>query len=283
MTESAAPARTAAGRPTAPAPAPPPRTRAFGRAVAMEWTKLASVRTTWWCLGLGFAVMIAFGLLMGFSAADRIADDPASAGTFSYSQVTSQGVFYLVQFIVLILSALAATNEYANRGITTTLLAVPQRGRVLAARALVTAGLGFVAGAVTTALGIGAVWTVIGAHAPLRAGYALGTVGGSGLCMALFAVLFVGLGTALRGTAGTIGLGFLLLLGVPLVLQLSGVQALNDMAAYFPGIAGIEFYAAGDVGFYTAPHDGPINLAVVVGWAAAAMIVGWTELRLRDV
>lgn len=248
----------------------------------MEWTKLSSVRTTWWCLGLGAFAMAAFALLMGYSAADRIAEDPAAASEFSYTQLTSQGVFYLVQFVVLTLAALAATNEYANRGITATLLTVPRRGRVLAARTAVTAGFAFVAGAATTALGIGVIWLVIGSHVPLDAGYAARTVLGTGACMALFGVLFAGLGTAVRGTAGTIAIGFLLLLGIPLVLQLSGVQALNDAAAFLPGTAGVEFYAAGDAGFYTAPHDGAVNLFVVLGWAVAAQIIGYTELRVRD-
>lgn len=256
--------------------------RAVGQALGMEWTKLASLRSTWWCLGLGLVVMTAFALFMGLSVVDHFAEDPVAATEFSYTQLTSQGVFYLVQFVVLTLSALAATNEYATRAITATLLAVPRRGVVLAARTAVTAGFAFVAGAGTTALGNGVLWAVVGSYAPLDTGYAATTVLGSGACMALLAVLFVGLGTAMRGTAATIGTGFLLLLGLPLVLQLSGLQALNDAAAYLPGMAGIEFYAAGDVGFYTAPYDGPINMATVLGWAVAAQIVGYTELRVRD-
>ncbi|MDA8368322.1 MAG: ABC transporter permease [Nocardiopsaceae bacterium] len=263
-------------------PAAPAAGRALLQVLAMEWTKLSSVRTTWWCLGLGLLAMAVFALLMGYSAADRIAEDPDAASGFSYAQLTSQGVFYLVQFIVLTLAALAATNEYANRGITTTLLAVPRRGRVLAARTIVTAGFAFAAGTATAALGIGVLWLVIGAHIPLDADYAVRTVLGAGACMALFAVLFVGIGTALRGTAGTIAVGFLLLLGLPLVLQLSQVQWLNDLAACLPGLAGIEFYASGDVGFYTAPHDGAVNLWVVLGWAVAAQLVGYAELRARD-
>ncbi|MDT0303692.1 ABC transporter permease [Streptomonospora wellingtoniae] len=271
-------ARTAAAAPDAA-----PRTsRVLARALAMEWTKLATLRTTWWCVGLGFAVMAAFSLFMGISLAERFAEDPVAASEFSYAQLSSQGVFYLVQFVVLTLSAIAATNEYSTRAIGATLQTVPRRGLVLAARTAVTAGLAFAAGSATTALGIGVLWTVVGSYAPLEAEYAATTVLGAGVCMALLAVLFVGLGTAMRGTAGTIGAGFLLLLGIPLVLQLSGLQALNDAAAYLPGTAAVEVYAGGDAGFYTAPHDGAVNLATVIGWAVAALIVGYTELRVRD-
>ncbi|MFD0774183.1 ABC transporter permease [Streptomonospora algeriensis] len=262
--------------------AAPSAPRVLARTLAMEWTKLASLRSTWWCLGLGLAAMSAFALLMGISTADRFAEDPVAGSEFSYAQLTSQGVFYLVQFVVLTLSALAATNEYATRAITTTLQTVPRRGLVLAARTAVTACLAFVAGAGTTALGIGVLWGALRSYAPLEAEYAVTTVLGAGVCMAVLAVLFAGLGTAMRGTAATIGAGFLLLLGIPMVLQLSGLQALNDAAAYLPGMAAIEVYAGGDAGFYTAPHDGPVNLVTVLGWAAAAQLVAYTEMRVRD-
>ncbi|MFC7743578.1 hypothetical protein ACFQXA_25400 [Nocardiopsis composta] len=88
----------------------------FARAAAMEWTRLASLRTTWWCLGIGAAAMAVFAVLMGISTADKIADDPASASEFSYTRLTSQGVFYLLQFVVLTLAALIATGEQANGG-----------------------------------------------------------------------------------------------------------------------------------------------------------------------
>ncbi|MFW5415291.1 ABC transporter permease [Nocardiopsis sp. CNT-189] len=254
----------------------------FARAAAMEWTRLASLRATWWCLGIGAAAMAVFAVLMGVSAADRLADDPASASGFSYARLTSQGVFYLLQFVVLTLAALIATGEYGSGGSAAALLAVPRRGRLLAARTAVTAGFAFAMGTAVTALGIGALRLVLGGGVPLDPGYAVRTVLGAGACMALFAAMAVGLGTALRGTAATIGTGLLLLLGIPMVLQLSGTEWLGDLAAAFPGFAGIELYASGDAGFYTAPHDGPVNAFTVLGWAAAALIAGYAELRARD-
>lgn len=254
----------------------------FARAAAMEWTRLASLRTTWWCLGIGAAAMAVFAVLMGISTADEIADDPASASEFSYTRLTSQGVFYLLQFVVLTLAALIATGEQANGGSAAALLVVPRRGRLLAARTAVTAGFAFATGTAVTALGIGVLRLVLGAGVPLEPEYVVRTVLGAGVCMALFAAMAVGLGTALRSTAATIGVGLLLLLGVPMVLQLSATEWLNDLAAVFPGFAGIEFYASGDVGFYTAPHDGPVNAFTVLGWAAAAQLVGYAESKARD-
>lgn len=260
----------------------PSALRSLGRAVAMEWTKTASLRTTWWCVGLALAAMAVFAALMGVTKAQEVTDNPDAASGVSYTMLVSQGVFYLVQFAVVTLAALTSTGEFHGRGAPSTLLAVPRRGRVLAARSLVAAGFGFAIGASATAMGVAALRLVIGDLAPVDAGGAVRTVLASGVCMALFAVLFTGVGTAVRSTAGTIAIGFLLLLGLPMVMQLSGLQTVNDLSALLPGPAGAEFYAFGDVGFYTAPVDGPVNLATVLGWTAAALIVGAAEFRLRD-
>src|SRR5690606_40282577 len=119
------------------------------------WTRLASVRTTWWCLGIGAAAMAVFAVLMGISTADEIADDPASASEFSYTRLTSQGVFYLLQFVVLTLAALIATGEQANGGSAAALRVGPRRGRRRPARTAGTAGVPFARGPTGGAQGSG--------------------------------------------------------------------------------------------------------------------------------
>ncbi|KOX17028.1 ABC transporter permease [Nocardiopsis sp. NRRL B-16309] len=256
---------------------------AFGREVAAEGVRQASLRSTWWCVGAAVLGLAAFAAMMGLSSLSRITENAVEADSSSFVQLLSQGHFYIVQFTVLTLAALAATGEFGNGSVTSTLLWTPRRGRLLAARSVVTAGLAFVMGLGATAAGVAVLAVFLGGYVDIDLLDLLTTGVSAGVCMALFAVLFVGLGTALRGTAGTITVGFLLLLGVPLVMQLSGVRALDDLAALLPGLAGIEFYAGGDVGFYTSPHDGAVNVATVAGWAAAAQIVALAELRVRDV
>ncbi|MFE3460054.1 ABC transporter permease [Nocardiopsis aegyptia] len=259
------------------------RPTGFGREVAAEWVRQSSLRSTWWCVAAAVLGLALFAAMMGFSSLSRITENAVEADSSSFVQLLSQGHFYIVQFTVLTLAALAATGEFGNGSVTSTLLWTPRRGRLLAARSLVTAGIAFVTGVVATAAGVAVLAVFLGRYVDVDVLELMGTGVSAGACMALFAVLFVGLGTALRGTAGTITVGFLLLLGVPLVMQLSGVTFLDDLAALLPGLAGIEFYAGGDVGFYTSPHDGVVNVATVVGWAVAAQIVALAELRVRDV
>lgn len=253
------------------------------RETAAEWIRLASLRSTWWAVAAALLGMAVFAALMGFTELSRIAENPDEADSLAYSRLLSQGHFYLVQFTVLTLAALAAAGEFGDRGVAGTLLARPDRSLVLAARTLVVAGLSGAIGVLATAVGAAVLAGFIDRYAAPDPAALAGTALGAGLCMALFGVLFTGVGTALRSAPGTFVIGFLLLLGLPLVLQLSGNPVLDDLAALAPGTAGIEFYAGGDVGFYTAPHDGPVNIVVVAGWAAAAQIVARAEFRVRDV
>ncbi|CAL9517718.1 hypothetical protein SUDANB121_03790 [Nocardiopsis dassonvillei] len=255
----------------------------LGREAAAEWIRLTSLRSTWWAVAAALLGMAVFAALMGFTELSRISENPDEADALAYSRLLSQGHFYLVQFTVLTLAALAATGEFGDRGVTGTLLARPDRTLVLTARTLVVAGLAGAAGVLATAVGAAVLAGFVGPHAAPDPSALAGTALGAGLCMALFGALFTGVGTALRSTPGTFVVGFLLLLGLPLVLQLSGNPVLDDLAALAPGTAGIEFYAGGDVGFYTAPHDGPVNIVVVAGWAAAAWIVARAEFLVRDV
>lgn len=255
----------------------------LGRELAAEWVRVSSLRSTWWCLAAAVVGMTLFAALMGWSQLDRVLENPIESDGVKFAQLTSQGYFYLVQFAVLVLAALVSTGEFGNRSVTGTLVWNPDRATVLTARVLVTAALAFCGSVLAGLVGTGILAALLSSYVTFPVGDVAVTVLGAGVCMALFAAMFVGIGTALRGTASTVMVGFLLLLGLPMVMMLSGVQLIDDLAALTPGAAGIEFYAAGDAGFYTAPFDGPINIAVVVGWAVAALLAGWTELRIRDV
>ncbi|PDP85425.1 ABC transporter permease [Glycomyces fuscus] len=272
----------AEGSAKADRPGSRPRTDLF-REVAAEWVRQSSLRSTWWAFGAALAGMAVFAALMGYTEWTRIMENPDEADGAAFMRLTSQGHFYLVQIAVLVMAALAATGEFGNRSVTSTLLWRPARGTVLVARTLVTAGLAFAAGVLATVTAVAVLSAFVGRYASADVAEILVTALSAGVCMALFAVLFVGVGTAVRSMPGTFIVGFLLLMGLPIVMQLSQVQMINDFAALMPGAAGIEFYAGGDVGFYTAPHDGPVNIAAVVGWALAAQIVAHTELRVRDV
>src|SRR6266496_1031849 len=117
-----------AGSPDPAAPTPstpiarPPAARPLGPdLVRAEWTKLRTVRSTWWALALTMVGMVVLGALFcarygigGISPADRASFDPAA---------WSLSGFFLAQLAVGVLGVLAVTSEYATGSIRATLAA----------------------------------------------------------------------------------------------------------------------------------------------------------------
>ncbi|SDD67391.1 ABC transporter permease subunit [Streptomyces prasinopilosus] len=145
-TQPAAPAGEAApgaAHPAFPYPAPGPaypgytspipvvRTH-FGHALASEWTKIKSVRSTMWTLGVFVLLVVGVGLLTGLVVTGTESD-------LSGESALSLGFFGLLlgSMCVITLGVLTTASEYGTGMIRTTMVACPSRGRVLLAKALV--------------------------------------------------------------------------------------------------------------------------------------------------
>ena len=124
------------------------RTRNFGDVLRSEWTKLRSVRSTYWTLLAAVVITVGISALVSaiyvnqyptMSASDRAFFDP--------THFTLIGVF-LAQFAIGVLGVLTITGEYSTGAIRSTLAAVPQRRTVLAAKATVFTGVTLVVGLV---------------------------------------------------------------------------------------------------------------------------------------
>jgi ABC-type transport system involved in multi-copper enzyme maturation permease subunit len=102
--------------------------------VRSEWTKLRSLRSTWWSLalaaliGLGFAVAVAASVDAGDLSADALGEDDVAL------VLGATGVAALV---LGVLGALQMSSEYASGTISVSLTAVPKRRPLLAAKAAV--------------------------------------------------------------------------------------------------------------------------------------------------
>jgi len=189
-------------------------------AVRMEWIKLRSVRSTWWCLAVFAVAMIALGAITvatnsphdwaGLTPAERGDWDPTNSG-FSGLMVG--------QFCAGILAILAVTSEYSSGMIRTTLAAVPRRRRVLAGKAAAVGALILVAGealAFVTFLGVQLALKSPVPHATLGEPGVLRAVLMAGAYPFLIALMGIGLGAILRHTAGAI----CALVGIVFVLPL---------------------------------------------------------------
>ncbi|MBT3153325.1 ABC transporter permease subunit [Streptomyces sp. CHD11] len=225
MPQSAAPERQAAagspypdsGRnhPGYTSPIPVVRTH-LGNALASEWTKIKSVRSTLWTLGVFVLLVVGIGLLTGLvvssSEPDMGSESPLALGFFG---------LLLGSMCVITLGVLTTASEYGTGMIRTTMVACPSRGRVLLAKALVFFLLAFAVTLVCATL-VGLLHESLleeySTEAPSGEEWLKGTIGIS-LYVALLGTLSLAIGSVIRHSAGaiTIMIGAVL---APLVIAL---------------------------------------------------------------
>ncbi|GGZ76648.1 ABC transporter permease subunit [Streptomyces echinoruber] len=274
---------------TAPAPpcpgytSPIPVVRThLGHAIAAEWTKMRSVRSTMWTLGVFVLLTIGVGLLpalvvVGTDTDLSSGENPLGTGAFGL----------LVGSVCLItLGVLTMSSEYGTGMIRTTMTACPNRGRVLAAKSIVFFAVAFVVSLVAITLVSLADVALLeghGARQPTGAEWLKGTVGVS-LFVALLGLLSLCVGSLLRHSAGaiTVMIGVML---APLVLALFMFsRALEGVREFlFEYSLPSQFFV-----FYGAALDekGPSGwdpLWIVLGLTAAGYAAAHLLLHKRDV
>lgn len=214
-------------------------------------------------------------------------------------QMSFQGVFVGVLFMVA-LGALFVTTEYRRGMIRTTFTATPARLKVLAAKVTVIAAVTFTAGLLATAVGFTLAQKALrsngfsGPEFPnlsVMEHPALRAVVGSAVLLSLVAVLALGVGVALRSTAGAIATVVVLVI-LPQILSfafpLPAAQWLLRVtpAAAFAVQQGLTYYP--QVEHNCLPESGcyPLSpgpgLGVLAAYAAAALLLAAWRLRRRD-
>src|SRR5215472_10443529 len=141
---------------TAPAlrlsPLPPATGRAgLAGALRSEFTKLRSVRSTYWTLLAMIVVSVGIGAaITGGVDANWSHLAPPDKATFDATQVSLFAFFQLGQLVLAVLGALAITSEYSTGMIRTSLTAQPRRSTVYAAKAIVFTAVALVVSLVTS-------------------------------------------------------------------------------------------------------------------------------------
>ena len=107
-----------------------------GGAIASEFTKLRSVRSTYWTLGALFIVSVGLGVGLSAAAAANFNAHPASKAAFDATQGSLGVFFFLGELIISVIGAMVITSEYSTGMIRTSLSAQPRRGVVYAAKAI---------------------------------------------------------------------------------------------------------------------------------------------------
>ncbi|MFR0358283.1 ABC transporter permease [Streptomyces sediminimaris] len=284
MPQAAAPDRPTAvpgsPYPTYTSPIPVTRTH-LGHAIASEWTKIRSVRSTMWTLGVFVLLVVGIGLLTAWLVAANESDSGLSG-----ENPLSFGVFGLLlgSMCVITLGVLTTASEYGTGMIRTTMTACPSRPRVLAAKAIVFFSVAFtVTLAAVLVVALADVAVLDGARRPSGSEWLKGTLGIS-LYIALLGLLSLVVGSIIRHSAGAITIMIGLVLA-PLVIALFMVSsALEDVRQ-----ALFDYSIPNQLGvFYTnsLSNSGPSGwdpLWIALGVTAAAFAGALALLQKRDV
>jgi ABC-2 type transport system permease protein len=117
----------------------------FAGALRSEFTKIRSVRSTYWTLLAMFVVVVGFGALASAGAAHG-----GPHGLFFDPTRQSLAGLYIGQLIIGILGVLVISSEYSTDMIRATLTANPHRGVMIAAKGVVFTVVALVTSLVTT-------------------------------------------------------------------------------------------------------------------------------------
>ena len=132
-------------------PLPPATGRAGLRgAIASEFTKIRSVRSTYWTLAALFIVSVGIGAAITAGTAANFSHNPGNKAGFDATQTSLIAFFEIGQLIIAVIAAMAITSEYSTGMIRTSLTAQPRRGTVYAAKAIVLTSLTLIISLVTS-------------------------------------------------------------------------------------------------------------------------------------
>jgi ABC-type transport system involved in multi-copper enzyme maturation permease subunit len=268
------------------APLPPATGRAGLRgALASEWTKLRSVRSTYWTLFTLVVVGVGLDGLVTWASDNAITSGHQGISPGFDATAHSLIVFGIFgPLVLMVLGVMTMTAEYTTGMIRTSLAMMPRRGVVFAAKLIVFAAVAVVVSLVTAfiAFFLGqAILSNTGNAATLSQPHVLRAIIGVALYVALIALIGYGLGATIRHTAGAIAAVVGLAFALPLITQALPQDWIDDITRWLPT-------TAADAVLRTTggaqPHQFSAwpQLAVTAGYAAVLLIVGAIMFRKRD-
>lgn len=244
-----------------------------------EWTKLVSVRSTIWTLGLTIVVGVGVSAIAAAETASHW--DTSRHFGFDPTSLSLTGVF-VAQLIIGVLGVLVMSTEYGTGTIRATLSATPRRPGVLAAKASVFGIVALVVSMVTSFLSffVGqALLTAPATHATLSSPDALREVAGTGIYLFLIGLFALSLATLIRHTAGAISTFVGIVLVLPSVLQALPNSLQHDIIKFTPSRIGIAVITRGNHPFAFSPW---VGLAILAAYTAALLVIAGVKLTKRD-
>ncbi len=222
---------TTAGQDLGPRTARRTPLRPLAPVARSEWLKLRTTRSTWCAAAAAGIISVTLGALHCHAIASMAqvpsGADPVAASQFGIS---------VGQFVAALAGVLVITGEYAGSTIHTTLLATPQRLRLLAAKVAVTASAAFAYG-LTVAVASYSIGQAILAgriHTAVITAVAIRQLLGAAAIFTAMALIGFAFGTIARHTAGALTAIAALLVLPTLILGLLTSATRQDINPYLP-------------------------------------------------
>jgi len=253
---------------------PPAAGRAGLRGVlASEFTKLRSVRSTYWTLAALIIVSVGIAAIAGFGVASNIHNNPQNKAGTDATQASLIAFFELGQLIIAVIGAMSITSEYSTGMIRTSLTVMPRRGTIYLAKLIVLTTVALVVSLVTSFIsffvgqaamsgsGVSAslfhstkvpanafMHPPAGGNGPpivtfhgidtISSGTVLAAVVGTAVFVTVVALIAFGLGAIIRHTAGAITSAIGLMFVLSIIIQLLPDTWRWDIMRFFPDAAG---------------------------------------------
>jgi ABC-2 type transport system permease protein len=271
-------------------PGPPERLRdgraSLPHALHAEWTKLRTVAGPAWLL----TATVVLTVVISAAATAAVRCPAGIVCPVDTTKLSLTGVEF-GQAVVAILAVLAISGEYRTGMIRTTLVAMPHRSAVLAAKAVIVGGLVLAAGTIAVGGSLLAGRILLPGHGftaargfpllSLAHGPTLRAAAGSVLYLVLIALLSLGTATAVRDSAAAVGVMLGLLYLFPIIASaVTDPNWQRHLEQIGPMSAGLAIQATTGLG--SLPIGPWAGLGVLAAWAAAALLAGGLLLRLRD-
>jgi ABC-type transport system involved in multi-copper enzyme maturation permease subunit len=254
----------------------------LGSAIASEWTKLRSVRSSVYTLGATVAITVGLGALLSWAFVHRFDRlGLAERVNFDATAHSVRGVF-LAQLAIGVLGVLVISAEYTTGLIRPTFTTMPQRRTVLAAKTIVFGAVALVVAAISCFAAF-AVGQMILSSKDLNVSITdpgvFRAVCGSTVYLVFIGLLGIALGTILRRTAGAISTLFGLILVLPLLALALPSPWNTDVSKLLPGEAGQAIMLVHHDPDFLSPGMGLLVCAV---WLVSAYILAVILLNRRD-